>query len=166
MSKNYDFKLSKFATKIVEEGSLKSNRGEALAGKRKLYEIDPDKSQELSELLSSAQGSEVNITEGETHVMKVGSKRVGNVDYILGNRADLDRIKESEIELERIKKPRTTSWRSVYEPLRGKTVFITGGNAGIGKETAKYLHQKGAEIHISGRNQETLGETVREIGGD
>ena len=37
--------------------------------------------------------------------------------------------------------------------LHGKTVVLTGGNAGIGAETAKDLANRGAEVFILCRDQ-------------
>jgi NAD(P)-dependent dehydrogenase (short-subunit alcohol dehydrogenase family) len=50
--------------------------------------------------------------------------------------------------------------------LEGKVALVTGGNSGIGLATAKRLHQEGARVAISGRNQKTLDEAVKEIGKD
>ncbi len=41
--------------------------------------------------------------------------------------------------------------------MKNKTVFITGGTSGIGRETAVGLAQKGAHVVVSGRDQ-TRGE--------
>ena len=40
--------------------------------------------------------------------------------------------------------------------LRGKTILITGGSAGIGLEAAKQFLEIGAKVIITGRNQEKL----------
>ena len=40
--------------------------------------------------------------------------------------------------------------------LKGKNILITGGSLGIGKETAKYLTDKGANVLITGRSEERL----------
>jgi NAD(P)-dependent dehydrogenase (short-subunit alcohol dehydrogenase family) len=50
--------------------------------------------------------------------------------------------------------------------FEGKTVAITGGNSGIGLATAKLFHAEGAKVAISGRDQKTLDEAVKAIGGD
>ncbi len=50
------------------------------------------------------------------------------------------------------------------DQLTGKIALITGGNSGIGLETAKTFVQKGATVIITGRNQDTLDKAVAEIG--
>lgn len=47
--------------------------------------------------------------------------------------------------------------------LKGKSGIVTGGGSGIGKAIAKGTVQAGAEIVISGRNEERLEEAVKEI---
>ena len=47
--------------------------------------------------------------------------------------------------------------------MKGKTVVITGGNAGIGKATAIALAQKGAEIIFTSRNENKAKEALSEI---
>ena len=47
--------------------------------------------------------------------------------------------------------------------LKGKTVVITGGNTGIGKETAVDLAKRGARIVIGCRNLEKGMEAIEEI---
>ena len=44
--------------------------------------------------------------------------------------------------------------------LDGKVVVITGANAGIGRETARDLARRGAEVHVLCRDGEK-GEAVR-----
>ena len=48
--------------------------------------------------------------------------------------------------------------------LEGKTAVVTGGNSGIGLETAKRFLEEGARVAISGRNQKTLDEAVKTLG--
>jgi NAD(P)-dependent dehydrogenase (short-subunit alcohol dehydrogenase family) len=50
--------------------------------------------------------------------------------------------------------------------LEGKVAVITGGNSGIGRATAKEFKEQGARVVITGRDQQTLDEAKREIGGD
>lgn len=48
--------------------------------------------------------------------------------------------------------------------LLGKKALITGGNSGIGLATARLFVEEGAEVAITGRNQETLDAAVKELG--
>jgi len=50
--------------------------------------------------------------------------------------------------------------------LEGKVAVITGGNSGIGLATAKEFKEQGAQVVITGRDQQTLDQAKREIGGD
>jgi NAD(P)-dependent dehydrogenase (short-subunit alcohol dehydrogenase family) len=50
--------------------------------------------------------------------------------------------------------------------LEGKVAVITGGNSGIGLATAKEFKEQGARVVITGRDQKTLDEAKREIGGE
>jgi NAD(P)-dependent dehydrogenase (short-subunit alcohol dehydrogenase family) len=50
--------------------------------------------------------------------------------------------------------------------LTGKVAVVTGGNSGIGLATAKRFREEGAKVAISGRDQKTLDEAVKIIGGD
>ena len=50
--------------------------------------------------------------------------------------------------------------------LEGKVALVTGGNSGIGLASAQRLHEEGARVTISGRNQKTLDEAVKVIGTD
>ena len=50
--------------------------------------------------------------------------------------------------------------------LTGKVAVVTGGNSGIGLATAKQFHAEGAKVVITGRDQKTLDEAVKTIGGD
>lgn len=40
--------------------------------------------------------------------------------------------------------------------IRGKTVLLTGGSAGIGRELARQMKAKGARVIVTGRNRERL----------
>lgn len=48
--------------------------------------------------------------------------------------------------------------------LEGKVALVTGGNSGIGLESAKAFAREGAKVIITGRNQETLDAAKTEIG--
>src|SRR5205807_5710095 len=50
--------------------------------------------------------------------------------------------------------------------LEGKVALVTGGNSGIGLATAKEFKEQGARVVITGRDQQTLDEAKRELGGD
>lgn len=54
--------------------------------------------------------------------------------------------------------------------LSGKTALLTGGSAGIGRELARQLKDKGAEVVLTGRNPERLaameGEGFETISAD
>ena len=44
--------------------------------------------------------------------------------------------------------------------LKNKNILITGGTLGIGKETAKILVEKGANVLITGRNEERIKNSL------
>ena len=48
--------------------------------------------------------------------------------------------------------------------LAGKKALVTGGNSGIGLATARLFISEGAEVAITGRDQQTLDEAVAELG--
>jgi NAD(P)-dependent dehydrogenase (short-subunit alcohol dehydrogenase family) len=48
--------------------------------------------------------------------------------------------------------------------LKGKRALITGGNSGIGLATARLFIAEGAEVAITGRNQETIDAALKELG--
>ena len=48
--------------------------------------------------------------------------------------------------------------------IKGANILITGGNSGIGKETARQLVELGAKVVISGRDEEKLNRVAKEIG--
>ncbi|MDA0973654.1 MAG: SDR family oxidoreductase [Bacteroidetes bacterium] len=48
--------------------------------------------------------------------------------------------------------------------LRDKKILLTGGSSGIGKATAIDLIQAGAQVVITGRDEEKLMQTAKEIG--
>lgn len=47
--------------------------------------------------------------------------------------------------------------------LTGQTVFVTGGNSGLGQETARAMAAKGAQVVMAGRDQAKLDEAVAAI---
>jgi len=48
--------------------------------------------------------------------------------------------------------------------LKNKTALITGGNSGIGLETARLFVTEGARVIVTGRNQATLDAAAKELG--
>lgn len=48
--------------------------------------------------------------------------------------------------------------------LKGAKVLLTGGSSGLGKQTAKDLLAKGAEVIITGRNEQKLLKVALELG--
>lgn len=48
--------------------------------------------------------------------------------------------------------------------IQNSKILVTGGSLGIGKETAKQLVAKGAQVVITGRNKERIEQAAKEIG--
>ena len=46
----------------------------------------------------------------------------------------------------------------------GKVVLVTGGNSGLGLETAKHFAAEGAKVIITGRREEQLASAAKQIG--
>lgn len=55
-----------------------------------------------------------------------------------------------------------------YNPfsLSGKTILVTGASSGIGQETAIQCSKLGAQVIITGRNEERLNETFAQMEGN
>ncbi|MFO0685163.1 MAG: SDR family oxidoreductase [Sandaracinus sp.] len=47
--------------------------------------------------------------------------------------------------------------------MQGRRVIVTGATAGVGKETARALVRKGADVVVVGRDAKKIDETVREL---
>jgi NAD(P)-dependent dehydrogenase (short-subunit alcohol dehydrogenase family) len=48
--------------------------------------------------------------------------------------------------------------------LLGQTVVVIGGSAGIGLETARRARTEGADVILTGRNPDRLGQAARDVG--
>src|SRR2546430_2654036 len=59
----------------------------------------------------------------------------------------------------------TTTTPAVREPqLRGRTVVLIGGSAGIGLETARLARAEGAEVVLVARAAERLEQAAQDVG--
>ncbi|KAI9462832.1 NAD-P-binding protein [Lactarius psammicola] len=60
--------------------------------------------------------------------------------------------------------PPKPTWTAADVPDQtGKTVIVTGGNSGIGKETARVLLSKGARVYIATRSEEKSQKAIDEL---
>lgn len=50
------------------------------------------------------------------------------------------------------------------EKLTAKKIVVAGATGGIGRQLVKLLHQSGAEVFVTGRNQTKLNALVQELG--
>src|SRR5690554_6577877 len=50
-----------------------------------------------------------------------------------------------------------------FAELKGQTVVVTGGSKGIGKDIALTFAELGANVAISGRNEEALAAALEEL---
>jgi NADP-dependent 3-hydroxy acid dehydrogenase YdfG len=57
-----------------------------------------------------------------------------------------------------------TQTELIPKRLDGKMAVITGGNSGIGLATAHRFVEEGAFVFITGRRQDELDNTVKQIG--
>lgn len=48
--------------------------------------------------------------------------------------------------------------------FEGKTIWVTGGRSGIGRAIAAQFSERGANVVLSGRDEDGLAETARELG--
>jgi NAD(P)-dependent dehydrogenase (short-subunit alcohol dehydrogenase family) len=61
----------------------------------------------------------------------------------------------------------TSAASTQREPeLVGQTVVLIGGSAGIGLETARRARAEGAEVILTGRNQERLEQAAQDVGAE
>ena len=45
-----------------------------------------------------------------------------------------------------------------------KVFLVTGGNSGIGFDSAKYLAQEGAKVYITGRKADLVAKAAKDLG--
>jgi NAD(P)-dependent dehydrogenase (short-subunit alcohol dehydrogenase family) len=57
----------------------------------------------------------------------------------------------------------TASHAQYGSTLRGQTIVVIGGSAGIGLETARLAHTEGAKVILTARNPEPLEHAAREV---
>src|SRR5580698_8948396 len=50
--------------------------------------------------------------------------------------------------------------------LTGQTVVLIGGSAGIGLATARRARAEGAQVVLTGRNPDRLGQAAHEVGAE
>ncbi|KAI9464792.1 NAD-P-binding protein [Russula earlei] len=63
--------------------------------------------------------------------------------------------------------PPEPTWTAKDVPDQtGKTVIVTGGNGGIGKETARVLLSKGAKVYIATRSEDKSQQAIEELKRD
>ena len=63
-------------------------------------------------------------------------------------------------------KDSTTDEVLAGKDMTGTTVFVTGGNSGLGQETGRAMAAKGAHVILAGRDQAKLAEAVAAIIAD
>ncbi|KAI0067969.1 NAD-P-binding protein [Artomyces pyxidatus] len=60
--------------------------------------------------------------------------------------------------------PPKPTWTSADVPsMKGRVVIVTGGNAGIGKETCRVLLNNGAKVYLAARSESKANEAIREL---
>ncbi|KAH9059516.1 NAD(P)-binding protein [Lactarius vividus] len=60
--------------------------------------------------------------------------------------------------------PPKPTWTAADVPDQsGKTIIVTGGNGGIGRETARVLLSKGAKVYIATRSEEKSQKAIEEL---
>ena len=50
------------------------------------------------------------------------------------------------------------------QTMAGRTVLVTGASDGIGAETARVLHERGATVHVTGRSADKLRPVAEAVG--